>query len=106
MERDEQRPQKLAVALRYREDEDHAPRVVATGKGELAWRIIREAEKHGIPLYEDPQLVTLLSQLPLGTEIPPELYEAVAKVLAFVYTLDQKVASKKLQGKDFSKVKT
>ncbi|HAA90218.1 MAG: FlhB domain protein [Thermoanaerobacterales bacterium 50_218] len=88
MERDDRGYQKLAVALRYRQNEDNAPRVVATGRGELAWRIIREAEKHGIPLYEDPQLVTLLSKLPLGTEIPPELYEAVAKVLAFVYTLD------------------
>jgi flagellar biosynthesis protein len=78
---------KQAAALRYQQDQDKAPRVVASGKGELARRIIQEAEQHQIPVYEDPDLARLLSMLPLGSEIPPELYATVAEVLAFIYTL-------------------
>lgn len=78
---------KQAAALRYRQDKDNAPRVVASGKGDLARRIIQEAEQHGVPIYEDPDLARLLSMLPLESEIPPDLYAAVAEVLAFIYTL-------------------
>ncbi|NPV28180.1 MAG: FhlB domain-containing protein [Firmicutes bacterium] len=81
---------KQAVALRYRKDKDRAPRVVAKGKGEVAARIIEEAERHGVPLYEDPELASLLVKLPLESEIPPELYHAVAEVLVFIYQLDRK----------------
>lgn len=81
--------EKQAVALRYQKEKDRAPRVVASGRGELAWRIIEEARKHGVPLYEDGKLADLLMQLPLNTEIPPELYQAVAEVLAFIYRLDK-----------------
>lgn len=80
--------EKQAVALRYQMEKDRAPRVVASGRGEIARRIIEEAKKHGIPLYEDEQLASLLLRLPLNSEIPPELYQAVAEVLAFVYRLD------------------
>ncbi|MGB9792654.1 MAG: EscU/YscU/HrcU family type III secretion system export apparatus switch protein, partial [Thermacetogeniaceae bacterium] len=58
-------------------------------RGELAWRIINEAKKYGIPLYEDEQLANMLMRLPLDSEIPPELYQAVAEVLAFIYRLDR-----------------
>jgi flagellar biosynthesis protein len=78
---------KQAAALRYRQDKDNAPRVVAAGKGELARRIIEEAEQHQVPVYEDPDLAKLLTMLPLGSEIPSSLYVAVAEVLAFIYTL-------------------
>lgn len=78
---------KQAAALRYRQGKDNAPRVVAAGQGELARRIIREAEEHQVPVYEDPDLAKLLAMLPLGSEIPPDLYAAVAEVLAFIYTL-------------------
>ena len=89
---------KQAAALSYRQDEDNAPRVVAAGKGELARRIIQEAEKHQVPVYEDPDLAKLLTMLPLGSEIPPDLYAAVAEVLAFIYTLTmQKRAAGHLQ---------
>ena len=85
---------KQAAALRYRQDKDNAPRVVASGKGELARRIIQEAEQHQVPVYEDADLAKLLTMLPLGSEIPPDLYAAVAEVLAFIYTLTvQKRAS-------------
>lgn len=80
---------KVAVALKYKQKQDQAPKVVASGKGTIAERIIEEAEKCGVPLYEDPELAALLAALPLEREIPPELYESVAKILAFIYNLDQ-----------------
>lgn len=86
---------KKAVALRYQSDRDRAPRIVATGKGELAQHIINEARNAGIPLYEDSELAALLMKLPLDTEIPPELYRAVAEVLIFIYRLDQKAQFEK-----------
>ncbi len=77
-----------AVALRYKPDEgDEVPRLVAKGRGEVARKIIELAKEHGVPVQEDPALVELLLRLDLSEEIPPELYEVVAKVLAFVYSL-------------------
>lgn len=79
-----------AVALEY--DGKQAPRITAKGKGEVAERILALADEHGIPLREDPDLVTLLAQLDLGTEIPSNLYVAVAEVLAFAYMVSGKAA--------------
>jgi len=79
-----------AVALRYQAGDAHAPRVVAKGQGEIADRIIALAEAHGLHVHEDPDLVALLGALDLDTDIPPELYRAVAEVLAFVYRLDRR----------------
>ncbi len=77
-----------AVALHY--DGDNAPTVTAKGSGEVAEQIIALAKEHGIPLQENAALSELLSRLDLGTEIPPELYLAVAEVIAFVYLLSGK----------------
>lgn len=85
-------PRRKAVALRYKTDEDSAPRIVAKGSGHLADRIIEIAKEHGVTLYDDPDLVTLLAKLNLDTEIPPDLYKAVAEVLAFVYRINKKLA--------------
>lgn len=79
------KPAQTAVALRY--DGETAPRVTATGSGDLAQEIIALAEASGIPLQENPPLVALLSQLELGAEIPRDLYQAVAEVIAFAYLL-------------------
>jgi flagellar biosynthesis protein len=79
-----------AVALRYDRTRDGAPRVVAKGRGYLAEGIIAAAREHGVPLHEDPDLVATLGGLDLETEIPPELYRAVAEVLAFIYRLNGK----------------
>jgi len=88
-EDDEEKPVlPTAVALQY--DGKEAPRVTASGRGEIAERILALAEEHGIPLREDPDLVTLLAQLDLGTEIPSNLYVAVAEVLAFAYAVSGK----------------
>lgn len=79
-----------AVALQY--DGRQAPRVTAKGYGEVAEEIIRLAREHNIPLYEDVELVGLLSRLDLGDEIPEALYIAVARVIAFAYLLAGKTA--------------
>ena len=85
----EEKEHKAVVALRYDVDRDRAPLVIATGRGPMADEILRIAEENKIPLYEDPELVKLLSKLELDTEIPPELYILVAEVLFFVYKLDR-----------------
>lgn len=85
----EKKPKRSAVALHY--DEKNAPRITAKGQAAIADEIIALAEQHEIPLHEDRELVALLSQLDLGTEIPRELYIAVAEVLAFAYMLTGKV---------------
>ncbi|GFN23747.1 MAG: EscU/YscU/HrcU family type III secretion system export apparatus switch protein [Thermoanaerobacteraceae bacterium] len=81
---------KKAVALRYEENEDPAPQVVASGRGPVAERIIETAQKSGVPIHRDPDLAEMLSTLDIGTQIPPELYQVVAEVLVFIYSLDQK----------------
>ena len=78
-----------AVALRYNPDRDVAPTVVASGKGQVAERIIDLARRHNVPLYEDPDLVELLLVLELDMPVPEDLYLAVAEVLAFVYRLNR-----------------
>ena len=74
-----------AVALRYQNDQDAAPRVLAKGQGDIAERIIALARRHGIPLHEDHDLVTVLGILDLDVEVPATLYRALAEVLAHVY---------------------
>jgi flagellar biosynthesis protein len=76
---------KKAAALQYEKETDAAPRVVAKGSGIIADRILQLAKEHNIPVKEDPQLVEVLAQLDLNQEIPPELYRAVAEILAFIY---------------------
>lgn len=73
----------LAVALRY--DGEGAPQVTAAGRRELADRIRALAAEAGIPEYPDPELAEVLAQVPLGEEIPEELYLAVAQIIAFAF---------------------
>lgn len=75
------------MALQYRPDAYAAPQVVAGGVGELADRILRLADENNVPVHRDDELAALLSQLDVGSIIPPELYAAVAEVLAFVYRM-------------------
>ncbi|QSA98834.1 EscU/YscU/HrcU family type III secretion system export apparatus switch protein [Methylococcus sp. EFPC2] len=81
-------PPDIAVALHY--DGTHAPRVTAKGTGDVAEQIIRLAREHAIPLHPDPALIKVLANVPLGDEIPRELYLAVAEVIAFAYLLSGK----------------
>jgi flagellar biosynthesis protein len=79
-----------AVALTYDAGSMPAPTVSAVGQGEIAERIMALAKEHGVPIREDPDLVTLLAQFDVSEIIPPELYAVVAEVLAFVYRLKGK----------------
>ena len=81
--------QKKAVALKYQQKLDHAPKVVAKGMGKTAERIIEIAREHNIYIQDDPDLIEVLSQLDLNEEIPPDLYVVVAELLAFVYSLNR-----------------
>ncbi len=87
--------EKTAVAIQY-DPGDAAPKILATGKGHVAQKIIEEAKKADVPFYKDSKLADTLSRLEIGEAIPPELYEAVAEILVFVDDMD-KVKSK-LQG--------
>lgn len=82
--------QKKAAALSYDRTRHQAPKVVAKGRGKMADRIVATAREHGVPMVEDRNLVQMLEVLDLDTEIPPELYQAVAEVLAFVYRLNRR----------------
>ncbi len=80
---------KKAVALRYQEGKDSAPRVTAKGEGAVAEKILRIAEEAGISIREDKDLVEVLSRLDLDAEIPPDTYTIVAEILAWVYRMNK-----------------
>ncbi len=88
---DGKRVRKRAVALKYDEKRDAAPKVAAKGEGHLAEKIIAIAKEHGVPVKEDSGLVEILSRLDLNQEIPPETYVVVAKILAWVYQVNRNV---------------
>jgi flagellar biosynthesis protein len=75
-----------AAALRYEDGQD-APTVVATGRGHLADKIVEAAREASVPVREDVLLAEALAALEVGTEIPPELYRAVAEALVWAYGL-------------------
>lgn len=85
---------KKAAALSYNPGEDEAPKVITSGKGVIAEKILEKAKKENIPVYEDPQLADTLVKLKFGTEIPVELYEVVASVLAFIGRVDESAGRK------------
>ena len=86
---------KQAIALEYNPAED-APRVVASGRGYLAERIIERAKEAQVPVHQDTKLANTLSKLEIGEMIPPQLYEVVAEILVFVDAMD-KIKSKGFQ---------
>lgn len=79
-----------AVALGYDAEKDEAPRVLASGEGHIAERIIAIAKEHGILIREDPVLTAALATVDLDTTIPPQLYSVVAEVLAYVYRVKER----------------
>jgi flagellar biosynthesis protein len=76
-----------AIALAY-ESSDYAPRVVAKGRGLIAEQIIAKAKENGVFVHESKDLVALLMQVDLDDHIPPELYLAIAEILAWLYRLE------------------
>ena len=79
---------KTAVAISY-EPGEAAPKIVATGKGKVAEKIIETAKENKVPTYKDNKLASTLSKLQIGDMIPPELYEVVAEILVFVDDMDR-----------------
>jgi len=79
---------KQAIALSYDPNET-APKVVASGRGAVADRIIEKAKESDVPVHQDSKLADTLSRLEIGDAIPPELYEAVAEILVFVDAMDK-----------------
>lgn len=87
---DEKKKVKQAIALEY-DPSDNAPRVVASGKGILAEKIIEKAQESSVPIHRDDKLADTLSRLDIGEMIPPELYEVVAEILVFVDAVDHRM---------------
>jgi flagellar biosynthesis protein len=84
-------PQKpaVAVALTYEFGKPHLPRVVASGRGAIAERILALAQESGIPVREDADLVALLAAVELESEIPAEAMIAVAEIMAQIFLLNR-----------------
>ncbi len=81
----------LAVALRYDKGQEGAPVVVATGRGHIGKKIIEVAKEHGVPLEQNPALAEALSTIELDSEIPENLYVAVAEILGFLMRASQRM---------------
>lgn len=77
-----------AVALQY-DPNDVAPKIIATGKGKIAEKIIEKAKEANVAVHEDSKLADTLSKLDIGEYIPPELYEVVAEILVFVDDMEK-----------------
>jgi flagellar biosynthesis protein len=75
----------VAVALRYNRAEADAPRVVASGRGAIAERILALAFEHGIKVREDADLAELLAAVEIGNQIPIAAFAAVAEILVYIY---------------------
>jgi flagellar biosynthesis protein len=86
--------QKQAVALRYEPKKDRAPKITGTGRGHLAEKILDLARQHNIPIRQDTNLLQILSRLDLNQEVPLEVYQAVAEILAFIYRLSNRTLSR------------
>ena len=82
-------PPQKAVALSYGEG-DAAPVIVASGMGYMAEKIVETAADHDVPIYEDNSLVTILTQLQLGQEIPENLYQAIVEIYVYFLNFDPK----------------
>ena len=79
---------KQAIALEYHPN-DEAPKVIASGRGVVAERILEKAKEADVPVHRDDKLADTLSKLEIGDMIPPELYEVVAEILVFVDAMDK-----------------
>lgn len=85
---EEKKKIKQAVALEY-DPNDPAPKIIATGRGKVAERILEVANEANVPVHQDDKLANTLSKLDIGEFIPPELYEVVAEILVFVDQMEK-----------------
>jgi len=81
---------KRAAAISYDRENDEVPILAAFGEGYLADRIVSAARESGVPVVEDPDTAALFSKVSVGDEIPPAMYEVVARVLVFISEMDRK----------------
>lgn len=81
-----------AAAIKYDSKKDRAPKVVAKGAGSLAEKIVELARKNNVPIQSNPDLVEVLCKMDLDEQIPVELYRAVAEILAFIYSANNRLA--------------
>lgn len=81
------------VALHYDDTPAATPKVTASGQGDFARKIIAAAREAGVDIVEDPDLMEVLGRVPVGEDIPPELFQAVAEVLAFIYRINGRYAT-------------
>lgn len=82
---------KKAVALRYDQGKDAAPKMIGKGAGHFAEKLIELANEYGIPIHEDTDLVEILSRLDLYEEVPPSTYVLVAEILSFIYRTNERM---------------
>jgi flagellar biosynthesis protein len=87
----------VAAAIKYDHQKDAAPKVIAKGRGAIAERIIELARKNNVAIKSDPTLVQILSKLDIDEQIPVELYKAVAEILAFVYSANNRYRDPSIQ---------
>jgi len=87
-------PKQQAVALSYQHQDNNAPKVVAKGSGFIAEKILATAKQNAVPVYQNKTLVSMLMAVELDREIPPELFQVVAEVLAYIYRIDQTIGRK------------
>ena len=84
-----------AAALRYDANKENAPKVVASGKGEIALKIIEKAKAFDVPLFQNPTLAEALLSQEVGTEIDPQLFQAVAEVFVWLMKAEESVQMSK-----------
>lgn len=94
-----------AIAIKYDKDSKKAPAVVASGRGQIATKILTLAEENNIPMVEDPKLSKLLSSLKIKSEIPPNLFKIVAEILAFIFYLEKMAEKKSSLRSKFKRIK-
>lgn len=83
--------QQIAVALKYNPDKDNAPVVVASGGGHVAQKILEIAGQNGVPIYQDNSAAALLARFEPGQQVPPDLYQIIAEIYAYILQAGQNV---------------
>lgn len=86
-----------AVALSYEEKRDTAPKVISSGKGLIAEKIIELAQENNIPMHKDADLVEILSVLEIDEYIPIEVYSVVAEIFSHIYERNEELKKQKLR---------
>ena len=93
-----------AIALKYDVEKDKAPKIISVGEGHIAKSILKLAEEHQIPMYEDAKVAGMLSKLKLNRKIPRSLFPIVAEILAVVFQMDKNATKRLSFRRKFAKI--